>query len=213
MAGNEERPVIEAARPNLALMTQAIVKPDITGHFELKQYMVQLIQSIGQYVGLSHEDPQRHIQNLLEIIDTYNYLNVSKDYVRLTLFPFSLLGEAREWLQKEPANSIHNWDDLARNGESRRALKQKAAGVIEPYYLSAMRAEIVRLANQMDKKTMHHAQQMQYVQHMSTCCELCGEGHTSDICPVNPESIYYVGQQARGLMNQYAQYGNKYNPN
>lgn len=36
MAGNEERPVIEATRPNLALMTQAIVMSDIMGHFELK---------------------------------------------------------------------------------------------------------------------------------------------------------------------------------
>ncbi|XP_070055329.1 uncharacterized protein [Nicotiana tomentosiformis] len=97
MAGNEERAVIEAARPNLENMNQAIVKPDIMGHFELKQYMVQLIQSTGQYVGLSHKDPQRHIQNFLEITDTYNYPNVSKDYVRQTLFPFSLLGEAKEW--------------------------------------------------------------------------------------------------------------------
>ncbi|XP_070025571.1 uncharacterized protein [Nicotiana sylvestris] len=39
MEGNEERPVIEAARPNLANMTRTIVKPDIMGHFELKQYM------------------------------------------------------------------------------------------------------------------------------------------------------------------------------
>ncbi|XP_070055457.1 uncharacterized protein [Nicotiana tomentosiformis] len=315
MVGNEERPVIEAARPNLALMTQAIVKPDITGHFKLKQYMVQLIQSKGQYVGLSHEDLQRHIQNFLEITDTYNYPNVSKDYVRLTLFPFSVMGEAKEWLQKEPANSIHNWDDIARkflikffptkktkslrsqilgfqqrNGETlqqawerykrllrdfphhcqtdevlghtfvdgldeaskmnldsacggscmarpyseiqillnnfiandnnwqedrepRRAFKQKAACVIELDDFSAMREDIARLANQMNKMTMHHAQKMQHVQQMSTCCELCGEGHTSNICPVNPESIYYVGQQARGPMNQNAQYGNTYNPN
>ncbi|XP_019266634.1 PREDICTED: uncharacterized protein LOC109244059 [Nicotiana attenuata] len=61
--------------------------------------------------------------------------------------------------------------------------------------------------------TMHPAQQMQHVQQMSTCCELCSEGHTSDICPVNPESIYYMGQQASGPMNQHAQYGKTYNPN
>jgi len=40
MAGIEESAVIEAARPTLANMTQAIMKPEITGHFELKQYMV-----------------------------------------------------------------------------------------------------------------------------------------------------------------------------
>nr|XP_009784699.1 PREDICTED: uncharacterized protein LOC104233092 [Nicotiana sylvestris] len=82
MVGNEERAMTEAARPNLANMTQAIMKPDITGHFDLKQYMVELIQYTGQYVGLSHKDLQRHIQNFLKITDTYNYPNVFKDYVR-----------------------------------------------------------------------------------------------------------------------------------
>ncbi|XP_070009735.1 uncharacterized protein [Nicotiana sylvestris] len=315
MAGNVERAVVEAARPNLSNMTQAIMKPEITGHFELKQYMVQLIQSTGQYVGLSHEDPQRHIQNFLEITDTYNYPNVSKEYVRLTLFPFSLLGEAKEWLQKEPVNSIHTWDDLARkflikffptkktkslrsqilgfeqrdretlhqawerykkllrdlshhcqtdevlghtfvdgldeaskmnldsacggscmvkpyseiqlllnnftandhnwqgDGDSRQASKQKTAGLIELDDLSAMRAEIAKLANQMNRMTMQQTQQMQHVQQMSLCCELCGDNHMSDMCPTNLESIYYVGQQSRGPMNQNAQYGNTYNPN
>lgn len=50
MAGNEEREVIEAARPSLANMTQTIVKPDITGHFERKQYMVKLIGNMWVYL-------------------------------------------------------------------------------------------------------------------------------------------------------------------
>lgn len=54
MAKNEERSVVEAARPNLANMAQAIVKSDITRHFELKKYMVQLIQSTWQFMGLSN---------------------------------------------------------------------------------------------------------------------------------------------------------------
>ncbi|XP_019239205.1 PREDICTED: uncharacterized protein LOC109219219 [Nicotiana attenuata] len=191
-------------------MTQAIVKHDITGHFELKQYMVQLIQSTGQYVALSHEDPQRHIQNFLEITDTYNYPNVSKDYVRLTLFPFSLLGDAKEWLQKEPAKSIRTWDDL---GDSRKAIKQNSAGVLELDDLTAMRADIAKLGNQMTRMTMQQPQPMQHVQQMANCCELCGDNHMSDMCPSNPESIYYVGQQNRGPPNQHAQYGNSYNPN
>nr|XP_016437911.1 PREDICTED: uncharacterized protein LOC107763920 [Nicotiana tabacum] len=315
MAGNDERAVIEAARPSLANMTQAIVKPDITGHFELKQYMVQLIQSVGLFMGLPHEDPQRHVQNFLEITDTYNYPNVPKDYVRLTLFSFSLIGDAKEWLNKEPANSIRTWDDLAKKflikffptrktkvlrsqifsfeqrpgktlrqawerfkkmlrdcphhcqtdevlghtfvdglddvskmsldstcggscmarpyseiqtllntftandnnyqgeGDSRRAVKQKAAGVLELDEVSAMRAELAKLSNQMTRMTMGPSQPMQQVQQMSICCEVCGENHTSDSCLVNPEFIYFVGQQNRGPMNQQAQYGNNYNPN
>lgn len=56
MAANDERLVIEAARTNVANMTQANGNLTITGHFRLKHYMVQLIQSTGQFVGLSHED-------------------------------------------------------------------------------------------------------------------------------------------------------------
>ncbi|KAH0696197.1 hypothetical protein KY289_013679 [Solanum tuberosum] len=45
--------------------------------------------------------------------DTYTPTGVNSDYVRLTLFPFSLLGEAKRWLNSEPANYITTWDDLA----------------------------------------------------------------------------------------------------
>ncbi|XP_070029637.1 uncharacterized protein [Nicotiana sylvestris] len=241
--------------------------------------MVQLIQSTGLFVGLPHEDLQRHIQNFLEITDTYNYLNVSKDYVRLTLFPFSLIGEAKEWLNKEPANSIRTWADLARKflikffptkktktdevlghtfvdglddaskmnldsacggscmarpyskiqillnnftandnnwqgeGDSRKAVKKKLVGLLELDGVSAMRADIAKLANQMTRMTMQQPQRMQHVQQMTICCELCGDSHMSDVCPTNPESIYYVGQQNRGPPNQHAQYRNSYNPN
>ncbi|XP_070022298.1 uncharacterized protein [Nicotiana sylvestris] len=262
--------------------------------------MVQLIQSTRLFVGLPHEDPQRHIQNFLEITDTYNYLNFSKDYVILTLFPFSLIGEAKEWLNKDPANSIHTWDDLilrsqilgfeqragetlrqawerykkmlrdcphhcqtdevlghtfvdglddaskmnlnsacggscmARpyseiqillnnftandnnwqgDGDSRKAVKQKLAGLLELDEVSAMRADIAKLANQMTRMTMQQPQTMQHVHQMTIYCELCGDSHMSDMCPTNPESIYYVGQQHRGPPNQHAQYENSYNPN
>ncbi|XP_075088297.1 uncharacterized protein LOC142170315 [Nicotiana tabacum] len=48
---------------------------------------------------------------------------------------------------------------------------------------------------------------------MTICCELYGDSHMSDMCPTNPESIYYLGKHNRGPPNQHAQYGNSYNPN
>ncbi|XP_070017086.1 uncharacterized protein LOC142172439 [Nicotiana tabacum] len=78
--------VQEVARPSITSVTSSIVMPIITGHFELKQRMIQLLHANRQFM----------------------------DYVRLTLFPFSLLGEAKRWLKAEPANSITSWDDLAR---------------------------------------------------------------------------------------------------
>ncbi|KAK4718109.1 hypothetical protein R3W88_016447 [Solanum pinnatisectum] len=95
-------------------VTSCIEKPEAGGRFELKQSMVQLLHTNGQFTDLSHEDPTVHIHNFLEISDTYTPAGVNVDYVRLTLFPFSLLGEAKRWLNSEPANSITSWDDLAR---------------------------------------------------------------------------------------------------
>ncbi|XP_075081450.1 uncharacterized protein LOC142166333 [Nicotiana tabacum] len=111
----EEHMVVqEVAMPSIANVTSSIVKPRITGHFELKQSMIQLLHANGQFMGLPREDPQQHILNFLEISDTYITNRVTPDYVRLTLFPFSLLGEAKRWLKAEPANSITSWNDLAR---------------------------------------------------------------------------------------------------
>ncbi|XP_019262985.1 PREDICTED: uncharacterized protein LOC109240762 [Nicotiana attenuata] len=108
------------------------------------------------------------------------------------------------------AANDHNWQG---EGDSQKAIKPKSAGVLELNDLTAMRADIAKLANQMTRMTMQQPQPMQHVQQMAICCELCGDNHMSDMCPTNPESIYYVGQQNRGPPNQHAQYGNSYNPN
>nr|XP_009804304.1 PREDICTED: uncharacterized protein LOC104249561 [Nicotiana sylvestris] len=76
-----------------------------------------------------------------------------------------------------------------------------------------MSADIAKLANQMTRMTMQQPQTMQHVQQMTICYELCGNSHMSDMCPTNPESIYYVGQQNRDPPNQHTQYENSYNLN
>ncbi|XP_075100128.1 uncharacterized protein LOC142176414 [Nicotiana tabacum] len=114
MAEEQHMAVQEVAMPSIANVTSSIVKPRITRHFELKQSMIQLLHANGQFMGLPHEDPQQHILNFLEISDTYITNGVTPDNVRLTLFPFSLLGEAKRCLKAEPANSIISWNDLTR---------------------------------------------------------------------------------------------------
>ncbi|GKE22056.1 reverse transcriptase domain-containing protein, partial [Tanacetum coccineum] len=46
------------------------------------------------------------------ITSTLKYKNVPHDAIKLMLFPFSLEGAARFWLEKEPPRSIHTWEDL-----------------------------------------------------------------------------------------------------
>ncbi|GKE73408.1 reverse transcriptase domain-containing protein, partial [Tanacetum coccineum] len=73
--------------------------------------LLQLVTS-SQFHGFEREDPHAHIRWLNKITSTLKYKNVPHDAIKLMLFPFSLEGAARIWLEKEPPRSIHTWEDL-----------------------------------------------------------------------------------------------------
>ncbi|GJW65484.1 reverse transcriptase domain-containing protein, partial [Tanacetum coccineum] len=90
----------------------AIVVPEITtGNFELKHGLLTLVQN-KQFFGHDKEDPHAHICYFNKITSTMKFPNVPSTSVKLMLFPFSLEGAARIWLEKEPPRSILTWDDL-----------------------------------------------------------------------------------------------------
>ncbi|GJZ65949.1 hypothetical protein Tco_0622645 [Tanacetum coccineum] len=90
----------------------AIVDPEITAdNFEFKHGLLTLVQN-KQFFGHDKEDPHAHISYFNKIISTMKFLNVPSTSVKLMLFPFSLEGAARIWLEKEPPRSILTWDDL-----------------------------------------------------------------------------------------------------
>ncbi|GKB04652.1 reverse transcriptase domain-containing protein [Tanacetum coccineum] len=90
----------------------AIVVPEITvDNFELKHGLLTLVQS-KQFFGHDKEDPHAHIRYFNKITSTMKFPNVPSTSVKLMLFPFSLKGATRIWLEKEPPRSILTWDDL-----------------------------------------------------------------------------------------------------
>ncbi|GKC58990.1 reverse transcriptase domain-containing protein, partial [Tanacetum coccineum] len=66
----------------------------------------------SQFHGFERDDPHSHIQGFNKITSTLKYKNVPHDAIKFLLFPFSLMGAARIWLEKEPPRSIHTWEDL-----------------------------------------------------------------------------------------------------
>ncbi|GJR72140.1 reverse transcriptase domain-containing protein [Tanacetum coccineum] len=89
----------------------AIVVPEINANFELKHGLINLVQN-KQFFGHDKEDPHAHIRYFNKITSTMKFPNVPSTSVKLMLFPFSLEGAARIWLEKEPPRSIQTWDDL-----------------------------------------------------------------------------------------------------
>nr|GEX03766.1 reverse transcriptase domain-containing protein [Tanacetum cinerariifolium] len=90
----------------------AIVVPAITSdNFELKHGLLTLVQN-KQFFGHDKEDSHAHIRYFNKITSTLKFPNVLNTSIKLMLFPFSLEGAARIWLEKEPPRSIFTWDDL-----------------------------------------------------------------------------------------------------
>ncbi|GJY43770.1 reverse transcriptase domain-containing protein [Tanacetum coccineum] len=90
----------------------AIVVPEITANnFKIKHGLLNLVQN-KQFFGYDKEDPHAHIRYFNKITSTMKFPNVPSTSVKLMLFPFSLEGAARIWLDKEPTRSILTWDDL-----------------------------------------------------------------------------------------------------
>jgi hypothetical protein len=66
------------------------------GSFELKPALINMVQQSPFYDKAS-EDANAHLHHFLEICSTFTIRGVTQDVVRLRLFPFSLLGKAKQW--------------------------------------------------------------------------------------------------------------------
>nr|GEU90601.1 reverse transcriptase domain-containing protein [Tanacetum cinerariifolium] len=115
----EFRTIVEMAdNRTMAQMLQAliegyddaiIVPPINANNFELKQTLINLVQS-NQFIG--RQDPHNHLRFFNKVTSTFRHPEVPNTTIKLLLFPFSLEGEARAWLDKEPPHSILTWEDL-----------------------------------------------------------------------------------------------------
>nr|GFA93533.1 reverse transcriptase domain-containing protein [Tanacetum cinerariifolium] len=71
--------------------------------------LINLVQS-NQFTG--RQDPHNHLRFFNKVTSTFRHPEVPNTTIKLLLFPFSLEGEARIWIDKEPSRSILTWEDL-----------------------------------------------------------------------------------------------------
>ena len=64
------------------------------------------------FCGKPHEDANAHLQHFLEVCGTFTVKNVSADAIRLRLFPFSLLGKAKQWFYANKSE-VTTWEKCA----------------------------------------------------------------------------------------------------
>ncbi|GJS78678.1 hypothetical protein Tco_0728559 [Tanacetum coccineum] len=98
------------SRENQAL---GVVKPEIGGNvnFEIKsQFMRELREDT--FSENKDEDAHNHIDRVLSIVGLFNIPGVFKDAVMLQVFPFTLTGSAKRWVDRLAPGTINTWDLL-----------------------------------------------------------------------------------------------------
>ncbi|CAL1378506.1 unnamed protein product [Linum trigynum] len=100
--------------PRIADIRPVILYPPIpANNFEIKPCWIQLITSSIQFHGLKDEEARVHLSRFLQLTNGFKLNGVPDDAIHLHLFPHSLAGNAKRWLETQPPLSITSWDDLA----------------------------------------------------------------------------------------------------
>nr|GEX23392.1 reverse transcriptase domain-containing protein [Tanacetum cinerariifolium] len=108
----DQRTMAELLRTPTEGYAEAIMVPPILAEqFELKHSLINMM-TLDQFFGLEKDNPHDHFRWFNKITSTIKYKDVPNSAIKLMLFPFSLTGAARRWLEKEPPRSILTWEDL-----------------------------------------------------------------------------------------------------
>ncbi|KAK9673802.1 hypothetical protein RND81_12G190900 [Saponaria officinalis] len=111
-----EPPIMSSIREDSApkpVVISSIVKPAIgANNFELKTSLIQFIQT-EQFGGSPLENPNEHLNSFLDKSDTIKVNGVTEDAIRLRLFPYSVRGNAKEWLRNCAVDSFDTWEKLS----------------------------------------------------------------------------------------------------
>ena len=85
---HQHGPSIENIRTGPTLKTNNL-------EFELKPSPINMVQATP-FSGKAHEDASAHLQNFMDISSTVVIKDVAQDIILLRLFPFSLVGRAKQ---------------------------------------------------------------------------------------------------------------------
>ena len=90
----------------------SIARPEVQAqNITYPHSLIQLIKN-NLFHGLPNEDSYAHLATFIEIYNTIRLAGVPEDAVRLSLFSFSLSGEAKGWLHSFKGNSLKTWDEV-----------------------------------------------------------------------------------------------------
>jgi len=105
----------------------SIACPEVQAHNITYPYsLIHLIQG-NLFQGLPNEDPYAHLATFMEICNTVKIVGVPDEAIRLSLFSFSLAGEAKRWLHSFKGNNLKTWEEVVEKFLKKYFLESKTA--------------------------------------------------------------------------------------
>ncbi|GJZ50404.1 hypothetical protein Tco_0604594 [Tanacetum coccineum] len=93
---------------NRGNQASGVVKPEVGGNvnFEIKsQFMRELREDT--FSGNKNDDAHEHVERILDIVSLFNIPGVTHNVVMLRVFPITLTGAAKRWVDKLPPGTIN----------------------------------------------------------------------------------------------------------
>ncbi|GJX73206.1 reverse transcriptase domain-containing protein [Tanacetum coccineum] len=107
----DDEPMWATDRVVAPTLGSAITIPETANEFAIKGNHLTLVKG-NQFDGRTKTDPHKHIHEFLGICDMFKYRDTENEAVRLMMFPLSLTGEAKTWLDELNEGTIETWDEL-----------------------------------------------------------------------------------------------------
>nr|KYP66299.1 hypothetical protein KK1_012587 [Cajanus cajan] len=105
------RPLRRHNRPRQAHRSIHHTAPTTSRAMEMKPTFLSLV-SAHQFARMDHEDPYAYLSNFYDLCGTMGIPEGDEEAIYLRLFPFSLTGKAKTWLQSHPNQSLISWSDV-----------------------------------------------------------------------------------------------------
>ncbi|GJT46117.1 hypothetical protein Tco_0954832 [Tanacetum coccineum] len=88
-----------------------VVKPEIEGNvnFEIKSQFIRELRE-ETFFRNKNEDAHDHVDQVLNIVSLFNIPRVTQDAVLLRVFPFTLTGTAKRWVDRLTPGTVNTWD-------------------------------------------------------------------------------------------------------
>ncbi|CAL1381062.1 unnamed protein product [Linum trigynum] len=95
-------------------MRSPIQHPHVpANNFEVSTSVITMLRGSVAFRGKEGECPRSHVRRFHELIDGIKINGVPADAIQLRYFPFTLEGQAKEWLDTRPPGTITTFANLA----------------------------------------------------------------------------------------------------